>query len=430
MYPRIVGERDVFKQRGDATLRKIKGAWQKDDALWHAHVLGWDGVWADRADRATDLERPLAEAQEIVDDRSAELEVRVKAERSRGVAERWHMPQWVYWLAIPLIFAGEIFINAFAFDVLGAVPQSMKYAVAGAISLAVIICSHAVGMLLKTGDITSRERRVMNSAFLFPILLLVGLSILRVLAFKQLDTGADIGISLDGSAPPSGSGGSQTNAFIESLVFAMINIVMFVAACVLSFFAHDAYHDAVRRAKGDLRKARFGRWRANRRWSRARKRVRKAASGVNTGIAHAQGDFAAAATASRQFKDFFEELDAKYQGSNLRARAHRRADLASRLRDRKVAESRHGGEPSPPEPAYDASKALLLKPELVDEMSKEKEPAWHKQMWIHMPSGSETETVVADTPSNGRTGASKSRKPAMPKPDGQQTPTVKGPAAT
>lgn len=409
-YPRIVGERDVFKQRGDATLRKIKGAWQKDDALWHAHVLGWDGIRADRTDRAVDLERPMVEAQAIVDDRSGELEVRVKAERSRGVGERWHMAQWVYWLAIPCIFAGEIFINAFAFDVLGAVPQEMKYAVAATISLAVVICSHAVGMLLKTGDITSRERLVLKSAFWFPILLLVGLSALRVLAFKQLDAGADIGISLDGSAPAGGSDSSQWNAFIESVVFAMINIVMFVAACVLSFFAHDAYHDAVRRANGGLRKARFGRWRARRRWSRARKRVRKAASAVNTGIAHAEGDFAAASTASRQFKDFFEELDAKYQGSNLRARARRRADLASRLRDRNVTELRGGGETSRTEPAFDASTALLLKPELVDEMSKEKNPSWHRRMWILPAAESEQAPAPAEAVTNGRAGGSAARK--------------------
>ncbi len=75
------------------------------------------------------------------------------------------MAQWVYWLLIPFIFAGEIYINAFAFDVLGAVPENMKYAVAGAISLAVVVCSHAVGMLLKTGDITSRERTILKAAF-------------------------------------------------------------------------------------------------------------------------------------------------------------------------------------------------------------------------------------------------------------------------
>ena len=430
-YSRIVGERDVFKQRGDATLRKIKGAWQKDDALWRAHVLGWDGIRADRIDRAVDFERPLVEAQAIVDDRAAELEERVQAERSRGVAERWHMAQWVYWLAIPCIFAGEIFINAFAFDVLGAVPQEMKYAVAATISLAVVICSHAVGMLLKTGDITSRERIVLKSAFWFPILLLVGLSALRVIAFKQLATGTDIGFTLDGAAASEGSGGSQRNALIESVVFAMINIVMFVAACVLSFFAHDAHHDAVRRAKGGLRRARFGRWMAMRRMKRSRKRVRKAISAVNSGIAHAEGDFAAASTASRQYKDFFEELDAKYQGSNLRARARQRADHEGRARDRRLAELRgRGGEQSPPELLYDASKALLLKAELVDEMSKEKQPTWHKKMWIltapaPAPASENELHQDVDPSTNGRTKGSGSRRPTSPGIVARQAPPVK-----
>ena len=138
----------------------------------------------------------------VVDERAAELEVRLEAERSRGVAERWHLAQWIYWLALPCIFAGEIFINAFAFDVLGAVPQSMKYAVAGAISLAVVICAHAVGMLLKTGDITSRERTVLNAALWFPLGLLVALSVLRIMAFKQLDIGSSIGISSMHPPPP------------------------------------------------------------------------------------------------------------------------------------------------------------------------------------------------------------------------------------
>ena len=192
-YARVIGERDVFKQRGDAVLRKIKGAWQKDDALWHAHVLRCDAVRLQRIQGVNALSQSVAETQVVVDERAAELEVRLKAERSRGVAERWHLAQWIYWLALPCIFAGEIFINAFAFDVLGAVPQSMKYAVAGAISLAVVICAHAVGMLLKTGDITSRERTVLKAAFWFPLGLLVALSVLRIMAFKQLDIGSGFG---------------------------------------------------------------------------------------------------------------------------------------------------------------------------------------------------------------------------------------------
>jgi hypothetical protein len=383
---RIMGERDVFKQHGDAVLRKIKGAWQKDDALWHAHVLRCDAVRLQRTQRANALSRLVAETQVVVDERATELEVRLKAERSRGAAERWHLAQWIYWLALPCIFAGEIFINAFAFDVLGAVPQSMKYAVAGAISLAVVICAHAVGTLLKTGDITSRERKVLNAAIWFPLGLLVALSVLRIMAFKQLDIGSDIGISLDGSSPAVDSGGSQTNAVIESAVFAVINIVIFIAACVLSFFAHDAYHDAARRARASHRHALFARWRVSRRWQRAGKRQLKSAYQVNSGIARAQGDFAAASTTSRMYKDFFEELDARYLRANLRARARKRERLLSRARDRLVAQQRHGGETTAAEPVDEAAPAVLVKPELADEMSKEKQPSWHKSMWVQAAS--------------------------------------------
>ena len=384
-YTRVMGERDVFKQHGDAVLRKIKGAWQRNDALWQAHVLSCEAERLQRTQDGTALSALVAEKQVVVDERAAELEVRLKAERSRGAAERWHIARWIYVLALPCIFAGEIFINAFAFDVLGAVTQNMKYAVAGAISLAVVICAHAVGTLLKTGDITSRERWVLRAALWFPLGLLVALSVLRVMAFKQLDIGSDFGLSLGPSAGGD-SGGSQTNAVIESAVFAVINIVMFIAACVLSFFAYDAYDDAARRARASYRHARFARWRVSRRWQRTVKRQLKSAYRVNSGIARAQGDFAAASTASRMYKDFFEELDARYLRANLRARARKQQRLLSRARDTLVAQQRHGGETDSGRASYDAAPAVLVKPELADEMSKEKQPSWHRSMWVQAAS--------------------------------------------
>ena len=71
------------------------------------------------------------------------------------------------------------------------------------------------------------------------------------------------------------------------------------------------------------------------------------------------------------YKDFFEELDARYLRANLRARARKRERLLSRARDRLVAQQRHGGETTAAEPGYDAGQAVLVKPELADEMSKE-----------------------------------------------------------
>ena len=125
------------------------------------------------------------------------------------------------------------------------------------------------------------------------------------------------------------------------------------------------------RARASHRHARFARWRVSRRWQKAGKRQLKSAYQVNSGIARAQGDFAAASTASRMYKDFFEELDARYLRANLRARARKRERLLSRARDRLVAQQRHGGETTAAEPGYDAGQAVLVKPELADEMSKE-----------------------------------------------------------
>jgi hypothetical protein len=42
------------------------------------------------------------------------------------------------------------------------------------------------------------------------------------------------------------------------------------------------------------------------------------------------------------------------------------------------------------EPSYNASQAVLLKPELVDEMSKERQPSWHKSMWVQAASDEDT----------------------------------------
>lgn len=381
-YPVGIGERDVLKQRGDATLRSVKIAWQSFDAVCHSYVVGLLRRREALIESADIRDARRREAQAVVEDREAELEKRRTAERQRGEADRWHIPLYAYWLALPAIFAGEIFINGFAFEVLGAVPTELKYAIAGAISLAVVICSHAVGILLKSQENTSQERAVLRSALFFPIFLLVGLSLLRIFAFKQLSIGTDIGLSLDGATAAADTG-EQTKAIVESIVFAVINIVMFIAACILSFFAHDAHSDAVRKASWEARGARFTRWQATRRWQRARTRVARVEREVVSMVAVARGAYGRASTESRRHKDYFEEVIAKYTTANLRARARKERKTMKRMRNALLIAARKSGTEVTTEPAafIASSQALLQRPEVFDEMTKEAEPAWQTKLW-------------------------------------------------
>lgn len=413
-YPVGIGERDVLKQRGDATLRSVKIVWQSFDSVVHSYVVGLLRKREALVEAQEIRDARRKDAQAAVEDREQELEKRRKAERVRGEADRWHIPLYLYWLALPAIFAGEIFINGFAFEVLGAVPTELKYAIAGAISLAVVICSHAVGILLKSDENTSQERTVLRSALFFPIFLLIGLSLLRIFAFKQLNIGSEIGFSLDGTEAPAADSGEQTKAIVESIVFAVINIVMFIAACILSFFAHDAHSDAVRKASWEARGARFARWLATRRWQRARDRVARVEREVVSMLAVARGAYGWASTESRRHKDYFEEVIAKYTTANLRARARKERKTTKRMRNALLIAARKSGTKpvSKPDSFIASSKALLQRPEVFDEMAKEAQPGWQVDLQnafsVDLPTISHTAprrrrpVVKTDARSNGR----------------------------
>jgi len=137
-----------------------------------------------------------------------------------------------YWLIVIFVVLGEVPLNAFAFKLFGEA-DLLSYIMTLSVALILIACAHGLGIFLSRDQSSPVERLLTWILVLIPVLAILVIASVR----NQY-------LSLDGNV-----GG--LSPLVGTLAFALINILIYVGAVVLSYLRHDP--DSEHNVKKEMR---------------------------------------------------------------------------------------------------------------------------------------------------------------------------------
>ena len=266
---------------------------------------GWVTADADLAERTGASTRGLASAEEDVEIAS-EVVAGAKqragsladASVARSSTDGPHISKKVYVVAIVAILAAEFPLNAIAFRLFGEA-EVLTWVMTASLAVTLVLCAHGLGTFLRLEHPTIAERRWVIVLVVLPVLTLIAIALIRAryLSLESRVTG------LDALGP-----------VVGSLVFLVINLLIYTGATMLSYLAHGPRPDRTARdARGELGSARSGLRQANRNVRRYQEELE--AAGVRTEaarrVARARAD---------ELIAYHHGLMAVYCAANLRAR--------------------------------------------------------------------------------------------------------------
>ena len=134
---------------------------------------------------------------------------------------RWHgIGPVLYWAVIGLIIAGEFPLNAVAFRLFGE-SDLFTYVMTASLAVALIAIAHVLGTLVSRPTHTTVERVLIG---VFTFVLVAGIAVISLIRYDYLtELGAD----------------SVIGPVLGTLAFALINLLVFVAAAGWSYMRHD-----------------------------------------------------------------------------------------------------------------------------------------------------------------------------------------------
>jgi hypothetical protein len=127
---------------------------------------------------------------------------------------------FAYWSIILLIVLGEVPLNAFAFKLFGEA-DALSYLMTLSVALILIACAHALGIFLSREPTSGVERFLVLILTLVPMLTILGIAVVRNQYLTESRTESPL-------TPLQGT-----------LAFALINLLIYAGAVVLSYLKHD-----------------------------------------------------------------------------------------------------------------------------------------------------------------------------------------------
>lgn len=139
-----------------------------------------------------------------------------------------------YWTAILLIIAGEVPLNAFAFRLFGEI-DLFTYMMTLSLALVLVFCAHGLGIFMARTERTAVEQVLIGMLVALPIAVVTVVGIIRQ---QSLETRAEHATPLDALGPLAGTA-----------AFALINLLIYAGAAVLSYLRHDPGTEQNRRER-------------------------------------------------------------------------------------------------------------------------------------------------------------------------------------
>src|SRR4051794_19759997 len=186
---------------------------------------------ATRRDRLQSAERDRRNAEEDVDLASRRVAATVErhdtetdsfsmaspAERGPRIGKR------VYAAAIAAILIAEFPLNAIAFRLFGE-SEVLTWVMTASLAVTLVLCAHGLGTFLRQPHPSMAERRWVIVLIALPVLAIVGIALIRAryLSLEASATGLDV-----------------MGPVVGSLVFLVINLLVYTGATMLSYLAHS-----------------------------------------------------------------------------------------------------------------------------------------------------------------------------------------------
>jgi hypothetical protein len=219
-------------------------------------------------------------------------------ERGVGLSPR------VYAVAIVAILIAEFPLNAIAFRLFGEA-EVLTWIMTASLAVTLVLCAHGLGTFLRQQHPSIAERRWIIVLVALPVLAIVGIALIRAryLSLEASTTGLDV-----------------MGPVVGSLVFLVINLLVYTGATMLSYLAHSPRSARPKRTPSATEDARRELAGAEQRLREATGRVRLSEQQLtHTDVATEEAQRVSRARAA-EIVAYHRGLMSVYCAANLRAR--------------------------------------------------------------------------------------------------------------
>jgi hypothetical protein len=337
-----------LKQQADGVLRRIAADWSKGDARLHAEAEAHRHR-ADAARREIDehLGVALRAARARTEETQRDLDAEHDFEENRTADERWRMRKSVYVFALAAIFFGELPLNGIAFQLFGEGTAETWIMTIG-LAAVLVVCAHGLGVLLRADVLPTKELVLAWMLALLPVVAIVAIGVIRVAYLENLGGTASILSDL----------GDVTG----TVVFGVINLIIYLGAVMLSYLRHDPVTHGIDKLERMHKRAQ----REVRRTKRQIEHEEHRETWFRTRVSLWKGAIDGAAREARyeaeRHRDFFETFMQAYCSSNRVAVERRmRRELKAATKSKRLAKRRKEDDFAAPKLRRNSVSAALTK---------------------------------------------------------------------
>jgi hypothetical protein len=203
-------------RRADEALAELSRAWVGRDARLRERV----GTTTNQLQESTEDVRTASAALAVADRRRTTVDdsfALTPPDTGVGLSPR------VYVVAIFAILVAEFPLNAIAFRLFGEA-EVLTWIMTASLAITLVLCAHGLGTFLRLPHPTPAERRWIKVLVALPVLAIVAIALIRAryLSLEAATTGLDV-----------------LGPVVGSLVFLVINLLVYTGATMLSYLAHS-----------------------------------------------------------------------------------------------------------------------------------------------------------------------------------------------